>query len=142
LFLAIKEAVNNAAKHSQATQLTLRIELVGSQLNVVVADNGHGFDSAQVRQERNGLVNMKLRLAEIGGVCQVASRPGKGCQISFHFLLKPPSLFKTWFQARNPEETTARDPRQPEGAGSPTNTAENPPVKSPEMSPLPNHSSA
>jgi len=136
LFLAIKEAVNNAAKHSQATQLTLRIELIGSQLNVVLADNGHGFDSAQVSQERNGLINMKLRLAEIGGVCQVASRLGEGCQISFHVPLKPPSLFKTWFQARNREETTARDPLQPEGVGSPTNTAENPPVKSPETSPV------
>jgi len=80
LFLAIKEAANNAAKHSQATQLTLRIALAGSRLNVVVADNGHGFDSVQPSQERNGLINMKLRLAEIGGVCHVASRPGEGAR--------------------------------------------------------------
>ena len=115
LFLAIKEALNNAAKHSQATQLTLRIELIGSGLNVIVADNGHGFDAAQTRQERNGLMNMKLRLAEIGGVCEVASRPGEGCQVSFHVPLKPPSLFKPWFQRIMPGEVTEKSPRQPEG---------------------------
>lgn len=104
LFLAIKEALNNAAKHSQASQLTLDIELTGSRLKVIVADNGHGFDSSQASQERNGLINMKLRLAEIDGVCQVASRPGEGCQISFHVPLKPPSLFKPWFQPEIPAE--------------------------------------
>src|SRR5262249_31787555 len=116
LFLAIKEALNNAAKHSQATQLTLRIELIGSVLNVVVADNGHGFDSAQAPQERNGLMNMKLRLAEIGGSCEVASRPGEGCQVSFHVPLKPASFFKPWFQRIMPREAAENSPRPPEGA--------------------------
>lgn len=100
LFLATKEALNNAAKHSQATELTVRIELIGSMLNVGVADNGHGFDPAQAGQERNGLTNMKQRMAEIGGDCQVASRPGQGCQVSFRVPLKPESLFKRLFRAR------------------------------------------
>lgn len=104
LFLAIKEALNNAAKHSQATQLTLRIESIGSRLSVIVADNGHGFDSARARQQRNGLMNMRLRLAEIGGVCEVVSRPGEGCQISFRVPLKSPSLFKSWFDWTTPGE--------------------------------------
>ncbi|HEX3626216.1 MAG TPA: ATP-binding protein, partial [Verrucomicrobiae bacterium] len=47
LFLAIKEALNNAAKHSEATELTVRIHLNRSRLNIVVADNGCGFDSTQ-----------------------------------------------------------------------------------------------
>jgi signal transduction histidine kinase len=99
LSLAIKEALNNAAKHSQATELTVRIELVGSRLSVVVADNGRGFDSAHTRQKRNGLTNMKQRMAEIGGDCDVASRPGGGCQVSFRVPLKQPSLFKRLFRA-------------------------------------------
>ena len=96
LFLAIKEALNNAAKHSEATELTVRINLSGPRLNVIVADNGCGFDSAQASQERNGLTNMRLRLAEIGGDCQVASRPGEGCQVSFQVPLKQESFYKSF----------------------------------------------
>jgi signal transduction histidine kinase len=133
LFLAIKEALNNAAKHSQATQLTLRIELIGSGLNVIVADNGHGFDSAQTRQERNGLMNMKLRLAEIGGVCEVTSRLGEGCQISFHVPLKPAPLFKPWLRWIMLREVTGNSPRQPEAVSSQTNTVGEPRVESPKI---------
>jgi signal transduction histidine kinase len=94
LFMAIKEALNNAAKHSEAAELTVRIGLDGLRLDVVVADNGLGFDTAQASPERNGLSNMKLRMAEIGGDCQVVSRPGEGCEVRFQVLLKEASLFK------------------------------------------------
>ena len=100
LFLAIKEALNNAAKHSEATELTVRIGLDGPWLDVVVADNGRGFDSAQASQERNGLSNMKLRMAEIGGDCQVVSRPGDGCQVSFQVLLERESFLRSIFKFR------------------------------------------
>jgi signal transduction histidine kinase len=95
LFLAVKEALNNAARHSQATEVTVRIELDGLRLLVMVADNGRGFDPRSIREERNGLTNMKQRLSEIGGSCQVASRPGEGCQVTFSVPLKRDSLFKT-----------------------------------------------
>jgi signal transduction histidine kinase len=94
LFLAIKEALNNAAKHSEAEELTVRIGLNGLLLNIVVADNGCGFDSANASPLRNGLSNMKLRMAEVGGDCQVISRPGEGCEVRFKVLLKQDSLFK------------------------------------------------
>lgn len=110
LFLAIKEALNNAAKHSQATELTVRIELAGSRLKVVVADNGLGFDAAQVGQDRNGLTNMKQRMAEIDGDCEVASRPGEGCQVSFEVPLKPRSFLRRFFRARPQNDFAARTP--------------------------------
>lgn len=112
LFLAIKEALANAAKHSRATELTVRIELAGSRLNVVVADNGCGFDSALASQERNGLTNMKQRMVEIGGDCHVASRPGEGCQVSFQVPLKQRSFFRSLFQSRNHVGSAAEFPDQ------------------------------
>lgn len=108
LFLAIKEALNNAAKHSAATELTVRINLNGSRLNVVVADNGRGFDSAQASQERNGLNNMNLRMAEIGGDCQVVGRPGEGCQVSFQMPLKQESFLKSFFKFRLHDEAVSK----------------------------------
>ena len=94
LFLAIKEALTNAAKHSEASELTIRIHLDGPRLNVVVADNGCGFNFAQASQERNGLSNMRLRMAEIGGDCRVVSQPGEGCEVRFQVLLDQGSFFK------------------------------------------------
>jgi len=84
LLLAVKEALNNAAKHSGATELQLQIRRQGEGLTVVVQDNGNGFDPAQARTERNGLANMAQRLNEVGGKCIVASQPGTGCRVEFY----------------------------------------------------------
>ena len=83
LFLAIKEALNNAARHSGATELFVRIQLRGQQLAVEIEDNGKGFEAARADDSRNGLSNMAQRMAEVGGVCQVITQPGAGCRIVF-----------------------------------------------------------
>ncbi|HEX4647146.1 MAG TPA: ATP-binding protein, partial [Verrucomicrobiae bacterium] len=110
LFLAIKEALNNAAKHSKATELTVRIELIGFRLNVVVADNGRGFDPARTRHDGKGLANMKQRMAEIGGDCEIVSRAGEGCQVSFQVPLKQRSFFRTHFPASPRNDLAAGTP--------------------------------
>jgi len=84
LLLAVKEAINNAAKHSRATELLLQIKRQGHGLMVAVQDNGRGFDPDQPTAERNGLDNMNQRMTEVGGHCQVTSRPGEGCRVEFH----------------------------------------------------------
>jgi hypothetical protein len=87
LLLAVKEAVNNAAKHSEASQILLKINCVGSKLVVIVEDNGRGFDLSQARRNRNGLANIFQRMAEAGGECQIMTRPGKGCRVEFSITL-------------------------------------------------------
>jgi signal transduction histidine kinase len=84
LLMAVKEALNNAAKHSEATELLLQIHRRGSGLIVAVQDNGKGFDPAQAKAGRNGLNNMRERLNEVGGTCLLTSQPGKGCRIEFY----------------------------------------------------------
>ena len=84
LLLAVKEALNNAAKHSQATELLLQIRRQGRGLMVAVQDNGRGFDLARGKSERNGLKNMTQRLQEVGGTCAITSQPGRGCRVEFH----------------------------------------------------------
>ena len=85
LFMAVKEALNNAAKHSAASEIWLRIRFDSGQLTIAVEDNGHGFDATRKGVAGNGLPNLRKRLAEIGGHCEIASQPGRGCQI--HLLL-------------------------------------------------------
>jgi signal transduction histidine kinase len=83
LLMAVKEAINNAAKHSEATELLLQIRRQGHGLIVVVQDNGKGFDLAQTKSERNGMDNMTQRMREVGGRCTLTSQPGQGCRLEF-----------------------------------------------------------
>ena len=97
LFLAIKEAINNAAKYSKATELFLRIHLQGKELVVIVEDNGKGFDPAQASNVRNGLSNMSQRIVELGGQCKITSRPGNGCRIEFKTPLVHSNNSSPWW---------------------------------------------
>ena len=95
LLLAVKEALNNAAKHSHATEVVLRIHLLAQTLVVTVEDNGRGFDPKLASPERNGLTNLKQRMTELGGECRIDSKPGKGCGVKLQMPLvnRPRHLF-------------------------------------------------
>ena len=81
LFLAVKEALHNAVRHSGASELVLRIHRQGNEIVVVIEDNGRGFDPALKGWEGNGLSNMMKRAADAGGTCSVASQQGAGCRV-------------------------------------------------------------
>ena len=79
LFLVAKEAMNNALKHASASQVTLRVNVRSSELEIQIADNGRGFDmAAEFASQRSGLRNMKQRLASIGGELHIESASGRG----------------------------------------------------------------
>lgn len=99
LFLAVKEALNNAAKHSAASEVFLRIYRHNQKLIVVVEDNGKGFDPAQADAARNGMTNMSQRMDEIGGFYTLASQPGSGCRVEFTVPLSQ-SSYSGWFARR------------------------------------------
>ena len=94
LLLAIKETLNNAVKHSEATELLLQIHRQGQNLVVVVQDNGKGFTADDTKAGRNGLQNMAWRMKELGGTSCLASQPGKGCRIEFSAPLNPSRRFR------------------------------------------------
>ncbi|HEY2083184.1 MAG TPA: ATP-binding protein, partial [Verrucomicrobiae bacterium] len=107
LLMAIKETLNNAVKHSKATELRLQIHWQGQHLTVVVLDNGRGFDPAIVKSERNGLTNISQRILELGGTCLVISQPGKGCRIEFSIPLRR-SPRNLWDRLRNVNQISER----------------------------------
>lgn len=90
LFLALKEALNNAVKHSRASEVWLRLRLEPGSFTLTVEDNGRGFavmngESANVSPDRfssgSGLVNLKKRLEAVGGECVVRSSSGEGTKV-------------------------------------------------------------
>jgi signal transduction histidine kinase len=98
----VKEALNNAAKHSQANELYLRIYRRDHKLFVEVADNGCGFDAQRAFGVRNGLANMWQRLGEINGTCEIFSVPGAGCQVVFS--VRMPRVHRSWWRPRRTGE--------------------------------------
>lgn len=84
LFLTIKESLSNIARHSKATEVSIRIMAGDQSLSIVIEDNGRGFGGEFKSEGADGLENMRQRVAEIGGQFYVESRPGAGTQISFN----------------------------------------------------------
>ena len=82
LFLVIKEGLQNIVKHSQATEVWLRVNTDEKTLHVVIEDNGRGFENGAADPWANGLRNMRDRVVEIGGECRVQSRVGIGTSIN------------------------------------------------------------
>jgi len=92
LFLACKEALNNVVKHASARQVRLALTLDSHGFRLEIADDGQGFDPSQCHSpaaslpeadQANGLENMRRRLQEIGGICEIQSEPGRGTRVIF-----------------------------------------------------------
>jgi ligand-binding sensor domain-containing protein/signal transduction histidine kinase len=98
LLLAVHEAFTNALKHSHATQVSVFVNYDGAALEIVISDDGEGFDPSVINSAAvdspattgNGLRNMSRRLADIGGRCLIESRVGSGVVIRFVLPLNQP----------------------------------------------------
>ncbi len=83
-YLLFKEAVNNAAKYSDASDLWVTVQTDGGGLSLEVRDNGKGFDPAQVKRG-NGLWNMERRAERMGGKFELESGVGEGTTVQVKF---------------------------------------------------------
>lgn len=78
LFWIATEALNNALKYAQATQISITLHHDDSLLVMEVRDNGRGFVPNLSQPGRMGLRSMTERAAGIGAELQIDSTPGKG----------------------------------------------------------------
>jgi signal transduction histidine kinase len=86
-FLAFREALNNAVKHAEASEIQLEVLAEPSELQIKIADNGVGFDPNKTQVRGNGLSNMRKRLEGIGGRFAIASSPGNGTTVNMTISL-------------------------------------------------------
>ncbi|RYY54356.1 MAG: hypothetical protein EOO09_14640 [Chitinophagaceae bacterium] len=75
LFLCVKETLNNALKHSKATEISIGFEIRES-LKITIRDNGVGADFQKIRQFGNGLKNITKRMISIGGTYDLKNDHG------------------------------------------------------------------
>jgi signal transduction histidine kinase len=84
----VVEAVNNAVRHSGATEVTVRLQLRPDALELVVRDDGAGL--TDVRGTGVGLGSMRDRATEVGGSCTVSSPPEGGTEVAARLPLTDP----------------------------------------------------
>ncbi|MGH9281858.1 MAG: GAF domain-containing sensor histidine kinase [Acidimicrobiales bacterium] len=86
LFRIAQEALQNVAKHAEATAVRVELRGVDGGARLVVADDGRGFDVERTREERRpdayGLVGMQERAALAGARVSVVSAPGEGTKVT------------------------------------------------------------
>jgi len=82
LFLAFKEALNNVAKHSSATEVRIKISGADKHLlSIGIEDNGCGLP-ATVEIGADGLENLRQRMMQIGGSCEIKSLLSGGVAVN------------------------------------------------------------
>ncbi len=82
LYRVVQEALRNLARHSRAAQGSVRLAATGAELELIIADDGVGFDSvAALARGGLGLVSMEERVRVAGGTLLMDSHPGKGTRI-------------------------------------------------------------
>jgi signal transduction histidine kinase len=79
LFRIIQEQLNNISKYAQARLVTVNLN-IKSQIELVIADDGIGFDTSLKRQGV-GITNMQNRTTIHNGVFSLCTAPGEGCII-------------------------------------------------------------
>jgi signal transduction histidine kinase len=82
IFRTVQELATNIIKHSQATEATIHMTDHDDNINIIIEDNGVGFDSSKINTaDGMGLANIKKKIAQLGGTLEIDSTPGKGTTI-------------------------------------------------------------
>ena len=92
-FRIAQEAITNAVRHADATQIDVDLRRENGKLRLLIRDNGIGFDveSAQAQTAGLGLIGIKERAALAGGRAKIISSPKKGTtiEVSLPLTLRP-----------------------------------------------------
>lgn len=91
LYRIAQEALNNVGKHAAASHVSLLLERRGSEVAMIVEDDGRGFEIEDIRKDASrgmGLMGMRERAATLGGDVQVEARPGSGTTVFVRLPLR------------------------------------------------------
>jgi two-component system sensor histidine kinase UhpB len=81
LYRSVQEALSNIAKHSQASNFTVRLEVASDRVTLQVEDDGAGFSRRAAHVRGFGLTGMRERAAALGGLMRIRTERGKGTSI-------------------------------------------------------------
>lgn len=83
IYRILQELLNNTLKHAAASETFIQLIREGNRLNIVVEDNGKGFDTAILENSTGaGWANIRSRVEYLKGQLDVHSDPGKGTLVN------------------------------------------------------------
>ncbi|MEZ8042929.1 cache domain-containing protein [Vibrio atlanticus] len=89
LYRVVQESLNNIEKHAQATKVTVIAQQIGNVLQLLIQDDGVGFNTYKAMEKRGiGLRNMRERVEFIGGDFELMSEVGFGTEITVLLTLE------------------------------------------------------
>jgi PAS domain S-box-containing protein len=94
LFRNACELLTNVVKHGQAQRVSVKMACLGQTLQIVVEDDGVGFDQDSADKHPDysggfGLFSIGVRMVDVGGSLEIVSAPGKGCKATLVAPLEP-----------------------------------------------------
>lgn len=90
LFRIFQEALTNIERHSEATELTVKLDKSDQEIRLAIRDNGKGIPALQVVAETSfGLMGMRERAALCGGKLQIVAPPGEGTCVTVVIPVPP-----------------------------------------------------
>jgi len=84
LFRLMQEAAQNVIKHSGATTIKVKLEILKDRLILIVADNGKGFNPEEKSDNSFGLIGMKERVEMLNGKLEIVTGQGKGTTVTIN----------------------------------------------------------
>lgn len=81
LYRVAQEAMQNIARHAQASNVTVRLTEGSSAIVLEITDDGVGFHPEQPFPGHLGLASMRKRITDVGGVLEINSAQGRGTRI-------------------------------------------------------------
>jgi signal transduction histidine kinase len=94
LYRVVQEALTNVVKHAQAENVTFVLTESDGRIEIVVRDDGRGFDPAADPGEGFGMLGMRERVELAGGELEVDSKPGDGTEL------------RAWVPVRRPQASS------------------------------------
>lgn len=79
IFRIVQELVTNTIKHANAQNLSIQVNRFENELNIMVEDDGRGFDLKEVEKKNSlGFQNLRTRVYDLHGTINIDSQPGRG----------------------------------------------------------------
>ncbi len=79
VFRVVQESLSNVGRHSQATQIRIRLDRSENAFHLTISDNGCGFNpDSKTSRQSFGLLGMRERALSLGGTLDLTSSPGAG----------------------------------------------------------------
>ena len=88
VYRVAQEATHNIVKHAHASRVEMSLECTGSEVVLVVRDDGLGFDPAAVPRGHLGLQSMRERASRYNGHLSITSQPGQGTKVELRLATK------------------------------------------------------